>query len=316
MKEQVDGLSEQLSQWIAEAVGGDSVVVRGVHRLYGGVSSIMRRIDLDVDDEPRAVVLRQFDNEEWLEQEPDLARHEAEALRRAGALLGERAPHIIAYDESGASTGMPAVLMTRLEGTVDLMPPDIGMWLDELAAAIACVHAGGGNEDGNEAEFAWRYFAYWDVDQMVSAQWEWSQVPDMWRRAVELVRGGMPPYRARFIHRDYHPTNVLWVDGRVSGVVDWVNACYGPAGIDVGHCRVNLAQLYGVEVADAFLDAYQRHAGEAFVYDVYWDVRSLLDMGSDDPPSVYAGWTELGVTGLTDELIRARMDAYVASLLG
>jgi len=31
-------------------------------------------------------------------------------------------------------------------------------------------------------------------------------------------------------------------------------------------------------------------------------------------PEVYAGWTALGVTGLTDALMRERSDAYMASL--
>ena len=302
--------SEQLLQWVKAAIGGREVAITGMHRLYGGMSSIMQRLELHVDGERRELVLRQFDDEQWLRQEPDLARHEAAALQRASALLGERAPQVIAYDETGERCGRPAVLMTKLDGAMELSPADMSEWLDGLAAAIAGVHAG----DGGKAEFAWRYYAYFDVTSLVHADWAWSQAPDLWRRAADIVGAGLPPYRACFIHRDYHPTNVLWAGGKVSGVVDWVNACIGPAGIDVGHCRVNLAQLYGVEAADAFLEAYRRHAGAAFAYDPYWDLRSLLDMGND-PPDVYPGWTALGVTGLTAELIMARLDAYAASLL-
>ena len=65
-------------------------------------------------------------------------------------------------------------------------------------------------------------------------------------------------------------------DGVVSGIVDWPNTCLGPAGIDVGHCRVNLALLHGVEFADLFLEAYQRHATE-FIYDSYFDIVSIFD---------------------------------------
>src|SRR5690606_7654536 len=134
--------------------------------------------------ELRSVVLRQFDNLAWLEEEPDLARHEAEALKRAAAVLGERAPQIIAYDETGEAAGMPSVLMTRLEGAVELLPQTMTIWLDGLAEAIACVHVGGGAGTGADvigSEFAWRYFAYYDVERLVDAQWTWSQAPDMWR---------------------------------------------------------------------------------------------------------------------------------------
>lgn len=49
----------------------------------------------------------------------------------------------------------------------------------------------------------------------------------------DFVREPRPQVKPCFIHRDYHPTNILWVDDKVSGVVDWVNACRGPAGIDI-----------------------------------------------------------------------------------
>ena len=38
-----------------------------------------------------------------------------------------------------------------------------------------------------------------------------------------------------------------------SGVVDWANACLGPAAVDVAHFRVNLAVLHGPATADAVL---------------------------------------------------------------
>ena len=129
-----------------------------------------------------------------------------------------------------------------------------------------------------------------------------------------IAKGPRPNTRKCFIHRDYHPTNVLWSGDSVSGVVDWVNACQGPPGIDIGHCRVNVAQLYGISVADAFLTSYQTYAGEKFIYEPYWDIVSLIDYVSW-PPKVYPGWTALGVTGLTDKLIAERLDNYMLSLL-
>jgi Ser/Thr protein kinase RdoA (MazF antagonist) len=44
-----------------------------------------------------------------------------------------------------------------------------------------------------------------------------------------------------FLHRDYHPGNLLWNDGSLSGIVDWAFSCRGPRGVDVAHTRWNLA---------------------------------------------------------------------------
>ena len=47
----------------------------------------------------------------------------------------------------------------------------------------------------------------------------------------------------------------------VTGVVDWVETSWGPAWLDVAHCRTNLAITHGTEVADRFGAAYQRLTG-------------------------------------------------------
>ncbi len=65
------------------------------------------------------------------------------------------------------------------------------------------------------------------------------------------------------LHRDFHPGNVLWRYGRVSGVVDWLGACAGPAAADVAHCRVNLLTM-GAEAAERFTVSWERVAGTAY----------------------------------------------------
>jgi hypothetical protein len=107
---------------------------------------------------------------------------------------------------------------------------------------------------------------------------------------------------------------VLWQEGRISGIVDWVNACHGPAGIDVGHCRLNLALLMGVAAADQFLAEYQAAAGSAFAYHPYWDLVSLLEF-LPGPPAVFRGWIDYGVTHLTPGLMVERIEEYLLSLL-
>jgi hypothetical protein len=49
--------------------------------------------------------------------------------------------------------------------------------------------------------------------------------------------------------------------------VDWANACRGPWGCDIAHCRSLLIELDGIDAADRFLTAYQSLTGRA--YDPY-----------------------------------------------
>jgi aminoglycoside phosphotransferase (APT) family kinase protein len=299
-----NALPDRVLKWVVGSVDPQANV-QSIRRLHGGTSSIVHSVSLRVNQVVRDFVLRQFDKTEWLQKEPDLARHEAESLRWASR-TGLPIPEIIAFDETGSDCGVPAVLMTQLEGSVVMRPHNMKVWLNGLAESLVRIHA------VNADNYPWAYFTYIDITSLETPGW--SSFPELWNIAIGVVKGARPKAKQCFIHRDYHPANVLWTQNSISGVVDWVNACRGPAGIDIGHCRLNLAQLFDIATADAFLSAYQTHAGSAFSYDPYWDLLSLIDV-LFGPPKVFPGWTALGVTGLTDELMVERLDAYMVSLV-
>lgn len=298
-------LHENALKWVIESVDRKAKV-DSVSLLKGGTSSSVFGISLHGELGVTELILRLFDNEEWLFAEPDLAIHEAGSLRLA-ARTGVQTPKILVYDEIGKACGVPAVLMSRLEGSVNLRPEDMDSWLQGLAEALVHIHA------VEADDFPWSYRTYVDINSLDTPMW--SSCPGLWKEAINIVKRPAPYTKQCFIHRDYHPTNVLWEGSTVSGVVDWVNACRGPAGIDVGHCRLNLALLYGVQTADSFLDAYQRQAGSTeFKYDPYWDILSLIEI-LPGPPQVYQGWTAFGVKELTNTMMIERADQYLKSLL-
>ncbi|WAH38735.1 phosphotransferase family protein [Alicyclobacillus dauci] len=298
-------LPDRVLKWVVQCVD-PMAVIESVRLLDGSTSSSVYGLSIRLSNAPLQFVLRQFDNVEWRSEEPDLARHEAGSLRRA-ATIDVPTPTLVAFDETGEDCGVPSVLMTRLEGAVVLRPRDMNIWVDRLAQSLAQIHAVGADD------YPWAYFTYADIPSLKTPTW--SSVPELWDEALRMVSGPQPVSRECFIHRDYHPANVLWTEHPVSGVVDWVNACRGPAGIDVGHCRVNLAQLFNVPTANAFLTAYRRYAGAVFDYDPFWDLLSLIEFLSERP-TVYPGWKAFGVHDVTEQLIRERLDAFVTSVAG
>ncbi|ALS79974.1 MULTISPECIES: aminoglycoside phosphotransferase family protein [Planococcus] len=298
------GLQKQSIEWVKSQLN-EQVEIIDVDPLTGGTSSKLFELTVKENDQVLSYVLRLFHKADWLEKEPDLARHEADSLQYAEQ-SGLLVPHLIAYDETGQENGVPAVFMTKESGSVVLQPTHDNKWTDRLAAALAELH------QIKAEDFPYEYFSY--NDAFLLEKPTWSKVQNDWMRAFYIVSGNRPKVRECFIHRDFHPANVLWENGEISAIVDWVNACRGPAGIDVGHCRVNLAQMYGISVANEFLAAYQRHAGNLFVYDPYWDLVSLIDT-LNGSPTVYPGWKAFGMKGLSDELVRHRLDDYLLSLL-
>ena len=296
-------LTDRTIKWVVESIDR-SATVQAIHQLKGATSSTLHSISLLINQVKKTFVLRQFDNKKWLKDEPDVALHEASSLLHA-TQNGLPTPLLIAYDETGKACGLPAVLMSHLEGNVNLHPQNMDLWLDELAKTLVQIHA------VSAKDFRWDYYSYMDVKAFEVPSW--SNSPELWKVVIDKMKQPSPQAKRCFIHRDYHPANVLWNKNKVCGVVDWVNACIGPAGIDVGHCRVNLAMLFDVATADQFLLAYKKLSGSSFHYDVYWDLLSLIDM-LEEPPKVYRGWTDFGVMGLSDQLMRERIDQYMASL--
>ncbi|MGW1456896.1 aminoglycoside phosphotransferase family protein [Streptomyces albidoflavus] len=144
--------------------------------------------------------------------------------------------------------------------------------------------------------------------------------PGLWQRAVDVIAGPPPPYRGCFLHRDFHPGNVLFTGTgaglRVSGVVDWVETSWGPADLDVAHCSTALALLHGVPAGMRFADRYVA-AGGTLAGDegahLYWRLLDALGH-APDAEKVAVPWRELGRSDLTSEVLTRRVEEYLAAL--
>lgn len=289
--------------WLARALGAGPSPL-DLTRLQGATSSSVFLVQVMRGGEAQRFVLRVLDNSQWLVNEPDLAAHEAAALTEAQK-AGLAAPRLVAYAADDVGFGAPAILMSFLEGRIELAPADFQAWLHGLAGALASIHQHPAHG------FAWRFRSW--VNRAGLAPPVWTTIPGAWERAIERVCGPEPVAPLVFIHRDYHPTNVLWQGGEVSGVVDWINACQGPAGVDVAHCRTNLALMFGRAAADQFLEAYTR-SDPGFAYDPYWDLDSLLDMCLPEP-LFYPPWQDFKLDFLGPKVLASRVDAYLVSVM-
>lgn len=254
--------------WTERAVGTRVVAVT---RLAGASTTVVHRLRLG---DGTSLVLRRYVWPFILEEEPITPRRELDALAFATS-HGLGAPLVVAADVSGEEIGdgVPALLMTHVPGRA-IAEPDV-VRLAEVAATIHGVGAGG---------FVHEYFPWFDDEARPPAT---TRRPELWERALELRATAVPEYRTTFIHRDFHPGNVLWLRGRCSGVVDWADACRGPGGCDVATCRGDLIGRRGVQVAEQFRRAYEATTGE--VHNPYWDLARVFEHG----PSP---WTEAEVT--------------------
>jgi aminoglycoside phosphotransferase (APT) family kinase protein len=260
---------ERALRWAAAAAGGVGARVRSSEALVGGTSSAVHALTIDGEDgRVHELVLRRFVRADWLAEEPDVAAREAAAL----ALLANRGlptPRLVAADPDGAVVGVPAVLMTRLPGRIEWDPPEVERFLRRLAEPLPTIHA-------IPLPRATVLPDYQPYSLKLRRPPAWASRPDVWARAFQLLDAPPPSGERAVIHRDYHPGNVLWHSGRVSGVVDWVNTSIGCPWADVGHCRVNIASELGEPAADRFLELYRAASGRGDEYDPYWDIAAAV----------------------------------------
>ena len=237
--------------WVEREIGG---VVRSVRAYRGGSSSAIHGLRVErVGGGVETVVLRRYVLEHLNLEEPDLAEREARVLGLLDACQLST-PQVLAVDPTGDDAGIPTVLMTRVPGRLDWSPADLEPWLRRLAEVLPAIH------EAPIAEGVQEFTPYapesWDPPPWIDAA--------LWERAVAVLHGpSLDPDRV-FIHRDYHPGNVLWRRGRVTGVVDWQAASLGPRAADVWHCRGNLLGRFGLDVADRFLELWQSVTGAGY----------------------------------------------------
>lgn len=304
-----DPLPARVVQWVTSVVQG-ARSVRVLGQFTGATTSSLHEIAVDRDGAaPLTLVLRRYTDPKVREEEPQYPRTEAAALRALDGAAGVIAPRLVAVDETGTACDVPAVLMTRLMGRPTLSPPDIGAWVHGLAEALAAVH----RLDPAGLEGA---YGRWH-DPATLQPPRWTQHPTEWARLIEASRDLEPSGEVVLLHRDYHPGNVLWSGGAVSGIVDWPNACRGVAALDVGHCQRDIVMTHGVETAVAFLTAYGEASGRA--PNALCDALALLDcalVGGGHRASALAAYHAYGRTDVTVELTRARLDEYAALVAG
>jgi aminoglycoside phosphotransferase (APT) family kinase protein len=299
--------SSQTLDWAGHVAGARVVAWR---RMTGGIASAVHRLTIDHGSYRDVLVLRQYEYadsdmaERFAQAGGALVRHEAATLRAVHD-AGLPGPEPVAADADGReSDGHPAILMTRLPGRLDVTPADPEGWLRQIAAMAVRIHhvqiAAGPFEERIDA-----------AAPVIPAS---ATRPAVWEAAFGILRQQAPEPATCFIHRDFQLFNLLWRRGRLTGVVDWTRSCTGPADFDAGHCRLNLAVMFGADWAERLRLAYEAEAGRAI--DPWWDlyaVTAYSDEWRRFIPVQVAGRAPVDTAGMTsrvEDLLEATLDRF------
>ncbi|WP_430377755.1 phosphotransferase family protein [Streptomyces sp. B1-3] len=301
--------------WVGRQLNAGERIV-GTEALHGGITAEMRRLTVAAPDGGvRHLVLRTFVEPSFVDHAEEMLNRESDAL----ALLagtGVTAPGPVAVDPTAAHCEYPSLLMTHLVGRTVLEDEGLEARAPVLARQLVAIHA------VRPAERPREYQAWATADEIVPVPGADAAV---WSAAIDVIRKPAPPYEGRFLHRDFHPGNVLFEaeragpvgPPRVTGVVDWVQNSWGPADLDVAHCSTNLALLHGPAWGLRFAEAYEEAGGvlaSTASERLYWRLLDALAFAGG-VRWVARPWREAGRTELTTRAVEGRLNAYVTALM-
>lgn len=306
-------LPDSTIAWV-QAVLGPDVRLISVQRLLGGWTSDMRRLRTESAAGERSYVLRSFSKPFYVRHAEGLLQREADVL---GLLdrSGIPAARVVALDARAEHCDHPSLLRTHLPGAIALDEAGAPQRGEQLAEMLARIHA----LDVPSARRP-RPHQLWTPPELTRMP-DGTERPEPWTRALQLVRRPAPVPPGCFLHRDYHPGNVLFDGGpgrpRISGIVDWVETSWGPADLDVAHCSTALALLHGASHGLGFADHYVAAGGKVAADPAARLYFYLLDAlhYAPNPEKLATPWREVGRVDLTPERLCERMDDYVLGLL-
>ncbi|MEU8825455.1 aminoglycoside phosphotransferase family protein [Streptomyces sp. NPDC048636] len=297
----------------AEKRLADEERIEAAERLRGGWTSEMRRLRVVGPGGRRDLVLRSFVKPFYVQHADGLLSREAAILRVLGA-TDVPAATLLDVDATATHCDHPSLLMSLLPGDVRLDDRDAERRADLLAEQLVRIHQVEVSPDARP-----RTWQAWTSPERVTLPQHTAR-PELWQRAVDVIRHDPPALRPCFLHRDFHPGNVLFEgegdDLRISGVVDWVETSWGPADLDVAHCSSALSLLHGVSLGMTFADRYLAAGGrlaEQGAAHLYWRIIDALAF-APNAEKVAVPWRELGRADLDPALLSSRLEEYLQAL--
>lgn len=230
---------------------------------------------------------------------------EAAALSAAAA-AGVPAPRLIAYDETGASTGSVAVLSTFVGGSSQIAAEPDDERLRATGRAVAVL---AGTRAQATPALPRRDRSLADVD------FDHSGNPLLLEARAALDELPMPAGPEVLVHGDLWQGNTMWDANTLTALIDWDAAGVGHPGIDLANVRCDAAVLFGVPAAHTVLDGWREVADDP-EWLAYFDVVAALstpaDIGAFLPAMRAQGRADLSAATTTqrrDDYLREALQA-------
>lgn len=294
--------AEQLSALVLDVIPGSSLI--SAHRISAGSSSLLTELVVRVPTGMQRLILRSFVSE-WQGTPTEKARYSSLVQSKLEA-SGVPVPRVLWVDVNGDRLGWPSILEERIPGRVfwpSALRPGAAQAIGRALYAIHSVAPPRGLPNP-------RRWVRWTM-QSETARSGWLPHPKAALVADAINSVAERPLRSRGVcsHGDFGAGNVLWLRGRLSGIIDWETAELAPSGSDVGACRFDCHVTGGPAMAEGFLEGYATEVRDSW----YWELLCALKF-----IALYRDWLPVWRSfglELDEAVVRSRIDAAIVDAL-
>lgn len=235
----------------------------------GGVSAQITALEIERPDGPaEKLVVRQHGEVDRL-QNPQIARDEFRLLQIAQA-HGLAAPRPIYVDDACDIFPTPLVVIEFIEGETVFEPPDLAVYLRQLATELARIHS---IKDSSELTFLPKQGnGFGNRPPTLDDSLSEGRI----RNALEAAWPVSQANASVLLHGDYWPGNVLWNDGELAAVIDWEDARTGDPLSDLGNARLEILMALGHDAMHEFTRQYTSRVSIDLENLPYWELVAAL----------------------------------------
>lgn len=253
-------------------------MLRQAWNLAGGVSAQVTALEIEPPGgEPVRLIVRRH-GEVDRAANPHIARDEyrlLEIVRHHGVL----APKPVYLDESYELFPTPLLVVEFVEGKTDAGPLNPNEYVERAAIELAKTHA---IADSSLLNFLPRAT---DGTGRRPATLDESMQEGRIREALESAHPVEQVNPSVLLHGDYWPGNLLWLDEKLTAVLDWEDAKVGDPLSDLGNTRMEILFELGDQAMEHFTAHYAALTGIDLTNLPFWDLSAALR-----PCGKLAGW--------------------------
>ena len=192
-----------------------------------------------------------------------------QALHAAGLAV----PPPLHFDDSRQILPFPYLAMAFMPGAICFKPANLAGHMQQLATQLVRIH----RLDTAPLQFVPRADSCGELSRPLPPATPPFDAASL-KQQLQAVSPNPALNRPVLQHGDFWPGNSLWVDGRLSAIVDWEDAHLGEPLQDLAQSRAEISWIFGPAALLEFTRTYQAQQPLDYRALPYWDLCAALRM--------------------------------------